>query len=532
MSDPKYIVLAHHIKRMAETKPDYDVATFVSIDEDGTFVDDVRTYSALWNNGQKLAAGLLDMGQRIGDTFGIVMQNHAEFADLMVASSITGSVFVPIDSRSKGKKLTYMLDFAECRGVVVADYAWKELKSALPNLPKIEWVWVLGKMPKDAPKGLKLLNIADLMATESEIIPIKIDDPAMTMQLLYTSGTTGDPKAITSPYNRLAVAAMLPSIFGLTEVDRPYTGLSMTHANAQLITFGMSLYGGLRCVISQKFTKSRLWDITREYGCTVFNLLGGMTTAIYSEPRRDNDRDNPVRLVVSAGMPKAIWEDFGKRFDLEIFEMYGAAEGGLTFNAPGTGPAGSIGKAPPSLEVRIVDENDNEVPTGQAGEIIFRNADGTSPVVRYLKNPDATLKKTRGGWLRMGDIGYADEDGWLYFLYRSGGGIRRNGDFVNPAFVEKELAELDVIDDVFVYGVSLPKNAPGEKEVVAAIVPNDALEFDAAEIFKICAENLEGNFIPTFLQVVDEIPKTASEKPLERVLLDGFAIDGANIYTR
>lgn len=532
MTDPKYIVLAHHIQRMAEAKPDFDVATFVAVNQDGQFIDNVRTYKDLWSKGQILAGGLLEMGLSIGDTFGVVMQNHAEFADLMVASSIIGSVFVPIDSRTKGKKLTYMLDFAECRGVVVADYAWDNLKTALPNLPNIKWVWVLGETPIDVPEGVSMINFVDIMAKASNPIPIKIDDPAMTMQLLYTSGTTGDPKAITSPYNRLAVAAMLPSIFGLTEDDRPYTGLSMTHANAQLITFGMSLYGGLRCVISQKFTKSRLWDITREYGCTVFNLLGGMTTAIYSEPRRDDDRDNPVRLVISAGMPQAIWDDFGERFGVEIFEMYGAAEGGLTFNAPGTGPAGSIGKAPPSLEVKIVDENDKEVTAGEAGEIIFRNADGSSPVVRYLKNPEATEKKTRDGWLRMGDIGYADKDGWLYFLYRSGGGIRRNGDFVNPAFVEKELAEMEAIDDVFVYGVSMPENAPGEKEVVAAIVPKDATQFDAQSIFDRCRKNLEGNFVPAFLQIVKEIPKTASEKPLERILVESFSADAPNIYTR
>ena len=87
------------------------------------------------------------------------------------------------------------------------------------------------------------------------------------------------------------------------------------------------------------------------------------------------------------------------------------------------------------------------------GEIIFTNADDTAPVVRYFKNPEASEKKTAGGWLRMGDIGHRDADGWFYFLYRKGGGIRHNGDFVNPAFVEKELAEHPAIDDVFVYGV-------------------------------------------------------------------------------
>ena len=134
------------------------------------------------------------------------------------------------------------------------------------------------------------------------------------MQMLYTSGTTGDPKAILSPYARFGFVASLGEVLGLNASDRPYTGLSLTHANAQLITLGATLFMGLRGVISRKFTKSRLWDITRHYGCTMFNLLGGMTTAIYSEPEKPNDADNPVRYVLSAGMPAAIWDKFQKRF--------------------------------------------------------------------------------------------------------------------------------------------------------------------------------------------------------------------------
>ena len=145
-----------------------------------------------------------------------------------------------------------------------------------------------------------------------------------------------------APHARFGSIAALGPVIGLTPEDRPYTGLSLTHANAQLITLGNVLSMGLRGVISLKFTKSRLWDICRHYGCTMFNLLGGMTAAVYADPRLDNDTDNPVRLVISAGMPAAIWEDFERRFDLQLFEVYGAAEGGLFWN-DGSGPAGSFG---------------------------------------------------------------------------------------------------------------------------------------------------------------------------------------------
>ena len=379
--------------------------------------------------------------------------------------------------------------------------------------------------------GLRCQAFESRLNDGGTTIATRVTDANTPMQMLYTSGTTGDPKAILSPYARFGFVASLGSVLGLVDGDRPYTGLSLTHANAQLITLGTTLNLGLRGVFSRKFTKSRLWDITREYGCTTFNLLGGMTTAIYSEPRQDNDADNPVRFVLSAGMPAAIWDSFAKRFDLDIYEFYGAAEGGLTLNPPNTGPVGSIGKPPESMVGKIVDEQENECASGEHGEIIFQNADGTCPPISYYKNPEASADKTRGDWLRMGDIGYRDADGWYYFLYRKGGGIRHNGDFVNPAFVEKELAEHPDVDDVFVYGVASANGVPGEKDVVAAVVPRDRAKFDGGSVFTWCRTKLESNFVPSYLQVVDEIPKTASEKPQERFLLEAFSSTGADIRT-
>jgi len=111
-----------------------------------------------------------------------------------------------------------------------------------------------------------------------------------------------------------------------------------------------------------------------------------------------------------------------------------------------------------------------------------------------------------------------------------GGGIRHNGDFVNPGFVEKVIAEHPQVDDVFVYGVPGASGAPGESDVVAAVVPVDAGTFDPASVFATCVKGLEPNFVPAYLQVVDEIPKTASEKPQDRFLVDRFEPDGPRIY--
>jgi len=254
-----------------------------------------------------------------------------------------------------------------------------------------------------------------------------------------------------------------------------------------------------------------------------------MATAIYSEPPRPDDRDHPVRVVISAGMPAAIWEAFERRFGVQVFERYGAVEGGLAFRPIGQGPIGSFGKAPPGIEMRILGDEDRECPPGTIGEISSRPAGGAAQV-EYYENPDASRDKTRGGWLRSGDMGWRDPEGWFFFSHRKGGGIRRQGDFVNPGFVEKVVAEVPCVSDVFVYGVPAASGAPGEKDVVAAIVPAKGVPFDAPAVFRACRAGLEPNFVPSWLQLVEEIPKTASEKPQERFLLERFAPDAPGVY--
>lgn len=529
MSERNELILANLIANRAESDPDRDVLTF----EHGDGPDEVRTYRQLWDNGCRIAGALGEEGIGKGDFFAILMQNHPEFVDVMVGASISGAVFVPIDPRTRGEKLLYMLRHSGCKGVVCADYSLPAVRDVAAQLPNLRWVWVLGEAG-EAPAGLRLRSLAVIQEGPVPAVEIAVSDPAEPMEIMYTSGTTGDPKGVVIRHARWGGVANWNALLGYRADDRPYTGLSLTHGNAQLVTLACSLKLGMRAVFSRRFTKSRLWDIARKYGCTTFTLLGGMTTAIYSEPPRPDDADNPVRFVISAGMPAGIWEDFERRFGVQILEFYGAVEGGLTIKPIGEGPIGSIGKAPPFLKLRLVDEYGADVPPGTQGEIIFQLADGSSPLVDYLHNPEASGKKVHGGWMRMGDIGHQDENGWLFFDFRAGGAIRHNGDFINPAAVEKLLAESPLVADVFVYGVKAASGAPGEKDVVAAVVPTDPrgdAGSTAAALFALCRAGLEPNFVPTYLQWVDEIPKTASEKPIERFLLEAFRADGAHIFT-
>jgi len=522
------LILAHQIQRRAGIEGDRDVVTF----ENSHGADEIRSYSMLWDNGRRVAAALAEEGMQKGDRFALLLQNHPEFIDTMVGSSIAGTVYVPIDPRTKGDKLLFMLRHSGCRGVVCGDYNLHAVLHILDQAPQIEWIWVLGHTASELPRALRQRAFAGILQMPVPDVAIAVNDPAEIMQIMYTSGTTGDPKGVVVRNARWGAVGGWSSFFGFQRDDRPYTGLSLTHGNAQLMTLASSLRLGMRAVFSRKFTKSRLWDISRKYGCTTFNLLGGMTTAIYSEEPRPDDRDNPVRFVISAGMPAAIWSDFERRFDVRILEVYAAVEGGLTINPIGVGPVGSIGKPPAGLVARIVDENENDVAPFERGEIIFRPASGPAPVVDYFNNAEASAKKTAGGWLRMGDIGHFDNEGWMYFDYRVGGGIRHNGEFISTDFVEKAIAESPKVSDVFVYGVSAASGAPGEKDVVAAVVLTPGTSFADAGLFYWCRHKLESALVPSYFQVVDEIPKTASEKPLERILLEEFSPTAANVFTK
>ncbi len=536
MRERNEMVLADLIQVRAEQKPDLDVLTFEHASLDGGATpDEVRTFAELATNANRIAAFLVARGMAPGDRFALMMRNHPEFVEAMIAASTTGCVFVPIDPRTRGEKLAFMLRNAGCKGVVCADYALREVVAARQQNPQVDWTLALASGEAEEVLALNEApgteSLTELLSKPASTVDVRLADPEAPLQIIYTSGTTGDPKGVVFPNARFGSYAAVGLIAGYQPADRPYTGLSLTHGNAQAVTLAPSLAMGLRAVFSRRFTKSKLWDVCRLHGCTAFSLLGGMATAIYSEPEKPDDGENPVRRVMSAGMPAAIWESFAKRFQTEILEWYGAVEGGLAFNPVGVGPVGSFGKPGPGLDMKILDENDQECATGVAGEICSRPMDGARVSVEYHENPSASEKKTRGGWLRSGDIGHTDAEGWLFFDYRKGGGIRHNGDFVNIGFVEKAIAEVPSVTDVFVYGVEAASGAPGEKDVVAAIVPTDANAFSADAVFAACRQALESNFVPCYLQVVAEIPKTASEKPQERFLRVDFASDAPNVFT-
>ena len=535
MRERSEMILADLIQIRAEQMPDLDVLTFEHLSLDGCATpDDVRTFADLATNANRIAAGLVARGVAPGDRFALMMRNHPEFVEAMIAASITGALFVPIDPRTRGEKLAFLLREAGCSGIVCADYCLLEIDAVRRQLPAL--AWVLAVETREAAAALSSFRdverLGEILSRPAATVDVHASSFEAPLQIMFTSGTTGDPKGIVGTNFRFCAAGMLGALFGYRPDERPYTGLSLTHGNAQAVTLAPALTMGLRAVFSRRFTKSRLWDVCRRHGATTFSLMGGMATAIYSEPARADDAENPVRLVVSGGMPAAVWEAFERRFAVRILEFYGAMDGGgMAYKTVGEGPIGSFGKPMPVIEMRILDADGTECPPGVVGEISVRPAGGGEASVEYFRNPGASATKIRGGWNRSGDMGHTDAEGWLFFDYRAGGGIRRNGDFVNAGFVEKAIAEHPDVADVFVYGVPAASGAPGERDVVAAIVPARARGLDVQSVFTACRAKLEANFVPTYLQIVDEIPKTASEKPQEGLLRAHFDPAATNVHS-
>ena len=529
---PESLIFGRLVAERAEREPDRLVFVF----ENGGLPAERVLCGELARKGNQLAARLRADGFAPGDRLAVMMRNHPEFLYAMVAASKLGLVTVPVDPRARGDKLRYFLTFAECRGVVVADYTIADEAAAVVIREAGIRPYVVstpeGREGVADVSGWPLVDEA-LAGSEAADVGQHVDSAGYPWLLSYTSGTTGDPKAIIVPYDRTPFYARTADFFGYREDDVLYTGLSLVHGNALFVSMLPSLLGRTdHTVFSRWFTKTRLWDLCAEHGCTSWSNLGGIATAVYSEPPSPRDRDHPVRLVVSAGMPRELWRPFEERFGVRIVEFYGTMEGGFACN-PGTGPVGSFGKPPAgTFELDVVDENERPVPVRELGELVARPA-GRPARLEYHKNPGASAEKTRGGWLHTGDICWRDEEGWLFFSHRKEeGGIRKLGEFIPEDFVRRVLAEDPEVLDVHVYGVPAASGAPGESDLIAAVVVRDSSTFDPSGLFERCARKLERAHVPDLLQVVDELPKTPTQKVQVRFLVQLLASAPASVHAR
>jgi crotonobetaine/carnitine-CoA ligase len=448
------------------------------------------------------ANGLARQEARPGDGVAVVMGNCPEYLFLFYGLPRGGFYSVPVNVSLKGEGLRYVLTHSDVKYLVVDDTLYPRVKELETPLGAIEKVFVRRSTDAGLPPGT--LDLEQLLDAPSERPDYQMK-PGVITHLMYTSGTTGFPKGVVARAPGQAQGLMALSQLSLQPTDRPYTALPLFHANALILTAGMSMCAGVTFALDRKFSASAFWDRIRHYNATVFNALGAMVPILMKQAEKANDADNPVRLVNTAACPAHLWEAFEKRFGVTIWEGYGAVDGNAILFNFGNAPVGSVGKLLTGAGWKLIDDRGNAVPQGEVGELITKVADEKTGGVEYYKNPEATSSKVRDGWVYSGDLFYADKEDNLYFVDRKADFMRRRGENISSFEVENIVEKHPAVAVCAAFGVP---SELGEDEVMIAVQLKPGARLDHQDLIRHCMDNMAHFMVPRYIDVVDEVPRT------------------------
>lgn len=481
------------------------------------FRDEVVSYAEMDRNANRVANWLKGLGGRGGLGLAILMKNSPRWLDVFFGLEKLGMYAVPVNAALRGDQLAYILDNSEARFLVVDHDLLEHVRAVEEKIPGIERLIV---NMENAPAGFTLpegaLDLADAYAPGiSTGRPPDRYDPDDVCIIMYTSGTTGMPKGVVSRYRGTNVKGLsIITRIVSREGEVSYTCYPLFHANALFLTVTTTMHSEGKVGLGEKFSASRFWDETRRFGATTFNGLGAVMPILMKQPEKPNDADNPVRVVISSGCPADMWRDFERRFGLEIYEGYGAVDGGsVVITNFGTAPVGSMGK-PLGAKIKLVDAEGREVPGGTPGELICY-VGGKKSSVEYFKNPDATSGKVRGEWLYTGDLCYLDEKGYVYFVGRNTESMRRRGENVSALEVETTILQHPDVLECAVYAV--PSDL-AEDDIMATLVPVEGKNIDPAKLPAFLDGKIARFAVPRYYRVVPELPKTETHRVIKKDL--------------
>ncbi|MBN2282286.1 MAG: AMP-binding protein [Deltaproteobacteria bacterium] len=479
---------------------------------DKTFVylvygDRSITYKEMDQNANRLANYLLTISAQTGDGLATLMGNSQQFLDVFFGIQKIGMYVNPANTSLRGEGLAFIIDNSDAKYLVVDHDKVDLLRSIESEIPKIKHVIVNTlEAPPDytVPKGM--LDLRDAYGKSmSTAKPEVTFSPDSLLLIMYTSGTTGLPKGVVFRYNKnlvdkiklLAQIAMKPdSIY--------YTPLALFHGNALFVTTTQVLVAGTTVALSKKFSASRFWEEVWRSGATVFNTIGAMIPILMRQPPHPHEKDHKVSLVISAGCPADMWEPFEKRFNVTLWEAYGAIDGTGTIMNLGNAPKGSVG-SPMLSEIRLVDEAGKDVPVGETGELLFKVSPDKKSTVEYYKDIQATERKTKGEWEHTGDYMYQDDKGFLYFVGRKTDSMRRRGENVSAYEVEKVILKNPKVQECAVYGVPSEMT---EDEIMASVTLVSGERLSPAELREFLRDKLAPYAIPRYIRIIDDFPRT------------------------
>jgi crotonobetaine/carnitine-CoA ligase len=460
------------------------------------------SYAEVLSNTQRAANGLVALGVKPGERVAIMMGNRPEFLWIHFAINFIGAHSVPINTSQRGATLQHILANSDSVAVVFENALRDAVLAVGENVPTLRAAVVA-----DGPAGKGVNWTLEQLLDHPDHEPdVEVKEASAAVGMMYTSGTTGPPKGVVATGYDMGPLQTIFQAVGVEPGETMYTALPLIHGNALLISAIGSMSLGAKLALAEKFSASRFWDECRKYDAVEFNTLGAMIPILMKQPPKPNDRDNPVRVVLSAACPANVWREFEQRFDVRLVEFYGMVDSpGFLLND--VGKVGAMGKPIGGVDFRVVDDNDQPLPPNQVGELVFRHPKG--PLTLYYKLPDATSEAYRGGWFRSGDLAEYDHEGFFYFRGRKKASMRRRGENISAWEIESVLNEHPAVLESAAYAV--PSDL-GEDEVMVAVVMRPGQSLSPSELLDFCQGRMAHYAVPRYVDFVEEIPKTGTQR--------------------
>lgn len=468
---------------------------------------------------RRLAAGLSSIGVNHSDTVLIMLPNGPEIVHTWFACNALGALEVPVNTHLRGDFLTHIIRDSLASIIVIHSEYLKFLEDVkLPST--FTTLVVVGPTPSSAPHGLKVVPYADLAGHQ----PIDSLRPAGLGDLsgiFYTSGTTGPAKGIMFTFGQGCVTARnYLDATGANADDIFFCCMPLFHSNAQVLQILAPLMIGGQVSIWPQFSAKQWLDQVRSVGATISNTLGVMAEFLYRQPPRDDDNDNPLRIVQTIPAPQAIVADFERRFGVTCIDGYGLTDVGMVAfrKFDQTLVPGSSGKVVDDYEVIIADpDSDEPLPPGSVGEILIRPRVAGGFMKGYWQRPDLSVEAWRNLWFHTGDSGRIDGDGQLFFSDRLGDSIRIRGENVSSAEIEAVLIQHPVVHQCA--AIAVPSDV-GDYDVLLAVVTQPGISLDPEDLLRFCAGRMPYFAIPRYVEQFEELPMTSTQKIRKVALRD------------
>jgi crotonobetaine/carnitine-CoA ligase len=440
----------------------------------------------------------------------VILGNHPEHIYTFLALARLGATQIPVNVHLRALGLRYILEHSEARAVIAESRIAADLHEALAGAPAVELVIWRGEAT--AAGRPRVAALSDVLAAAAPPAPRPAPDPDHTFAIAYTSGTTGPPKGVMMTETMFRAAGWAAGLLADARPGDVFLTWEPLYHIGGTETIVACLLHAVPVALVPRFSASAFWAEARRYRATQIHHLGGIMGILMKQPPRDDDRDNPVRISWGGGAPRQIWEAFEARFGLRIREAYGLTEGASFTTVNLDGKVGSVGRPLPFFEVRVVDDDGRELGPDQVGEIVQRGREPGLLMQGYLKDPDRTAATLRDGWLHTGDLGYHDAAGSFYLVGRKKDSLRRRGENVSAWEVERVVSLHPDVEECAVIGVPSELGGGGDEDIKLFVKPASGARVDPLGLVRFCEQHLAYYQVPRYVEVVEELPKTPSER--------------------